>query len=597
MARRLAVLIGNGKFIDPQNFPDLDSPARDATDLAEALQKLGDFEILKLLIDKDANVIRTAIEDLFCRQAQKGDLALLYYSGHGHKEGNDLYFIASNTTRDLIGTTSVEDITIQRSLQRSNCKHRIIILDACFSGSFNPEKKAGQEPLDFEFLTGEATAVLASSGRTQVSYENKGQNSVFTQCLLNGILTGEADLDRDGLIKIHDLSKYLGGSVKNASREKNPSREQTPMLHFDERDCDIWLTKTPPEYLERLQVQRQKEVEAGYEKIRQSIQTALDAYLPNIRLGAVNDLADLLSGSDPELAQWARARLEDLTHDDSRIVEQAARAALQTKPAEILQPDMKIEIPLKPAAPSVEKPVEPQAGATRMREKDDAVMVYVPAGEFLMGSGDKDKDASDDEKPQHKVFLDGFWIDRTPVTNTMYRKAVEAGACTKPHDTQHYDDPKYADHPVVYMDWNQAQAYCQWVGGILPSEAQWEKAARGTDGRIYPWGNQAPDKDLLNYNMNIGDTTPVGKYPKGASLYGVLDMAGNVWEWVNDWYAENYYKNSPGRNPTGPEKGDYRVLRGGAFFYLQVSPRCAYRYGFNPIDGSDFYGFRPAVVL
>jgi formylglycine-generating enzyme required for sulfatase activity len=280
-------------------------------------------------------------------------------------------------------------------------------------------------------------------------------------------------------------------------------------------------------------------------------------------------------------------------------VEQAARAALQTKPAEASQPNVKIEIPVKPAEPipSVEKPVEPQAGTTRVREKDGAVMVYVPAGEFLMGSGDYEGDASKNEKPRHKVYLDDYWIDRTPVTNAMYHKAVEAGACTKPHDTKHYDDPKYADHPVVFIDWQQAQAYCRWVGGRLPSEAQWEKAARGTDGRIYPWGNQSPDKSLSNYGRIVGDTMPVGSYPKGASPYGVLDMAGNVWEWVNDWYAENYYKVSPVRNPAGPEKGDRRVLRGGAFDLNRVSSRCAYRVRINPLGRYDYDGFRLAVVL
>ena len=236
--------------------------------------------------------------------------------------------------------------------------------------------------------------------------------------------------------------------------------------------------------------------------------------------------------------------------------------------------------------------VEPQAGTTRVREKDGAVMVYVPAGEFLMGSNDKDKDALSNEKPQHKVYLDDYWIDRTPVTNAMYRKAVEAGACTKPHDTKHYDDPKYRDHPVVYVDWNQAQAYCQWVGGILPSEAQWEKAARGTDGRIYPWGNQTPDKSLSNFGGNVGDTTSVGNYPKGASPYGSLDMAGNVWEWANDWYDGNYYQNSPVKNPRGADSGQYRVVRGGSWGMVSWALRSASRVRVLPINGVDHGGFR-----
>ena len=205
-------------------------------------------------------------------------------------------------------------------------------------------------------------------------------------------------------------------------------------------------------------------------------------------------------------------------------------------------------------------------GSTFTREKDGMQMLYVPAGEFTMGS---DNGASN-EQPVHQVYLDAFWIDQTEVTNAMYALCVQAGTCTPPafnssytHGS-YYGNSQYADYPVVYVDWNQASAYCGWAGpstgsglGRLPTEAEWEKAARGTDGRTYPWGNAAPDMSLLNYNGNMGDTTKVGSYPDGASPYGLYDMAGNVWEWVADWYSETYYQNSPASNPVGLDSGSW----------------------------------------
>jgi len=235
------------------------------------------------------------------------------------------------------------------------------------------------------------------------------------------------------------------------------------------------------------------------------------------------------------------------------------------------------------------------------------VMVYVPADEFLMGSSDADGQAQDDEKPQHTVYLDGYWIDRTEVTNAQYRKCVEAGACREPGcwDEDNYNAP---DQPVVCVSWDGAQAYAAWVGGRLPTEAEWEKAARGTDGRIYPWGDEF-DGTRLNYcdrncEKDLKDTSaddsyaltaPVGRYLSGASPYGVLDMAGNVWEWVADRYDAEYYARSPARNPQGPNSGGFRVIRGGAFLNEVRFVRCAVRGWYFPFVRNGYIGFRLVV--
>ncbi|MDL1896262.1 TIR domain-containing protein [Anaerolineae bacterium CFX7] len=232
-----------------------------------------------------------------------------------------------------------------------------------------------------------------------------------------------------------------------------------------------------------------------------------------------------------------------------------------------------------------------RAGLTHKKnERDGKVMVLVPAGEFLMGSTDKDKDAQANEKPQHTVYLDEFYISRYPVTNAEYKKFKTDW--TIPNGKE--------NHPVVNVNWNDAAAYCEWAGGRLPTEVEWEKAASWDDAkkikRVYPWGDTFDKNKCNSSESGIGDTTPVGKYsPHGDSSCGAGDMAGNVWEWCADWFDENYYKGSPRENPRGPASGTYRVLRGGAWFDVQDLARCAFRVRNDPGYRGGSVGFRVAV--
>ncbi len=178
----------------------------------------------------------------------------------------------------------------------------------------------------------------------------------------------------------------------------------------------------------------------------------------------------------------------------------------------------------------------------------------------------------DDEKPVHTVYLDTYYIDKYEVTNVRYSACVKAGACSIPVKTSsygissYYDNTEYDDYPVVYVDWSGAQAYCEWRNGSLPTEAQWEKAARGADSRTYPWGEGLDCAKTYLYSCRAR-TDKVGSYMAGKSPYGAFDMAGSVWEWVADWYDSKYYAASPSQNPQGPDHGQYRSIRGGSWVY------------------------------
>jgi eukaryotic-like serine/threonine-protein kinase len=225
-------------------------------------------------------------------------------------------------------------------------------------------------------------------------------------------------------------------------------------------------------------------------------------------------------------------------------------------------------------------PSTAELGDVWVRPIDQMNMVYVPQGSFLMGSDD----GEEDERPVREVVLDGFWLDRTEMTNAQYQRCVNAGECV-PYQ------------PVVGVSWFDAEAYCTWAGGRLPTEAEWEYAARGPDNPTYPWGNTAVSCELAHYgSCQPRRTVEVGSFsPAGDSWVGAVDMAGNVWEWVADWYASDYYQNGATNNPTGPETGNSKVLRGGSWDSNSMSVRSANRRHLTPTYGSNFsFGFRCA---
>jgi formylglycine-generating enzyme required for sulfatase activity len=259
------------------------------------------------------------------------------------------------------------------------------------------------------------------------------------------------------------------------------------------------------------------------------------------------------------------------------------------------------------ATPTPTPTATPTATATPTSTPTPIHELLISAGTFQMGcdatnpaeEGCEAYFGQTQELPLHTVYLDAYYIDKYEVTNARYAACVEAGGCTAPHWNRsvtrlsYYGDPSYADYPVINVTWQQAKAYCSWAGKRLPTEAEWEKAARGSnDTRKFPWGNEAPSCSVANMNTCVNDTSPAGSYPAGASPYGVMDMSGNVWEWINDWYDPDYYSVSPPSNPPGPPTGTYEMMRGGAFNDSNNNLRTAYRRDMPGEDWSWFHGFR-----
>jgi len=239
--------------------------------------------------------------------------------------------------------------------------------------------------------------------------------------------------------------------------------------------------------------------------------------------------------------------------------------------------------------------------------KDGAPLKRIPAGEFLMGTSISKRDGGRNEYPERRIFLDAFYMDSLEITNGRYLEFVKATGHRIP---EHPRDKTltlwqgatvpaaFKDHPVINVDWSDAAAYCAWAGRRLPTEAEWERAARGTTGRRFPWGDAEPTRTLANYLnqwRNGGGLEPVGSHPQGASPEGVQDLQGNVWEWVSDWYDPHYYEKGPLRNPKGPNEGTRKVMRGSGWESEAPLLRSAHRLSSDPKNRNHSLGFRCAI--
>ncbi|MBK9209723.1 MAG: SUMF1/EgtB/PvdO family nonheme iron enzyme [Anaerolineales bacterium] len=281
-----------------------------------------------------------------------------------------------------------------------------------------------------------------------------------------------------------------------------------------------------------------------------------------------------------------------------------------TATAEAIMTSTATVVPLTATPVATSTPIPTATPETvKISPIDGMTQLFVPAGTVKMGG--LDVLLENDELPAHSVQINAFWVDQVEVVNGMYALCVEAGVCRPPANVtsdnrlDYYGNPEFQDYPVIQVTWYDANAYCQWAGRRLPTEAEWERAARGDSVNTYPWGGELPNANNSNSLNIVGDTTRVGTYATGISPFGALDMAGNVWEWVADFYKGNYYAESPADNPTGPENGglnSMRVIRGGSFqddaSMLRISNR-GYEAGPDPSalqNDAAYYGRSSAKI-
>ncbi len=261
------------------------------------------------------------------------------------------------------------------------------------------------------------------------------------------------------------------------------------------------------------------------------------------------------------------------------------------EPETVLPVEEGVDEPLSSEPLVATDPVELEVGSM-MRWFDKSILVYVPKGEFIMGAGG-------DDNLQHTVYLDDFWIYKFKVTNEQYQLCVAAGACSPPADEPpfpDYRDLEIKDRPVIGVEWAQAESYCEWMNARLPTEAEWEKTARGPDGNLYPWGDAQADCSLLNFEeCLLAHTSDVVDYPEGMSFYEAFDMAGNAYEWVGDWYQADYYLGGSNENPFGPDTGIERVIRGSSYKSNAELLPSARRFYLDPEKYREDLGFRCVV--
>ncbi len=555
--KRVALVIGNAAY--PSS--PLKNPVNDARAMATTLRALG-FEVLarENAGDKD---LKRAIEE-FGDRLRGGGVGLFFYAGHGIQVAGRNYLVPVDAKIRTERDVDIEAIDVVRVLARMDeARNRlnIVVLDACRDNPFGRSFRSSVRGLAaIDAPSGTLIAYATAPGK--LARDGEGANGLYTSELLRAI--------RQPGLKLEDVFKH----VRQAVRVKT-NGEQIPWEASSvEGDFYFALPRTasvapgPAPGPRAPEITKQIIKEYGTLAIRGTL-GGIEVWLDDKKIGETEAGTALVMSNVPAGTYRVKARRSGYK-DWEREVQVAANQRAEVT--------VDIE-PLRPEPPNV------------LKGEDGAEMVLVPAGEFWMGT-----DNMGAESPRHRVHLDAYYIDKVPVTNALYERFIRATSRQDPSDwsNTNFNGPT---QPVVGVSWHDADAYCKWAGKRLPTEAEWEKAARGTDGRKYPWGDQWDPSHANSAESKLGKTTPVGSYLSGASPHGALDMAGNVWQWVDDWYDKDYYQRSLERNPRGPEFGTARVLRGGAWFSFPLALRSSSRLDYTPGHRGVSLGFRCARGL
>ena len=537
---------------------------------------------------------------------------VLYYAGHGGFGNGEYHLGIRNTQHDHEFITRIESTKLAQIIRDGFAHKRAhVILDSCFSASAAHDWHGDAIEVAVRTMSEPSpwpgTAFLAAASRLDVARAPRGQRyTVFTGAILETLTRGvDRAQPRISLCELHE-------EVRDRLQRRAGPR---PELHApSQRTGDVSrlpLFPNPPylRIVEASRIRAEAEGRVATEAAARDGGRAHDA--AGVR--AVDEVAGRADARARDeaagrLAPWITRVVSLLRPWQLLVIGGAAVAGLGAAGYEISQRAadqerfaVAVQVPWLAGCP--------------------ADMVHVRGGTFLMGSPPW---VGDDEHPQHTVTLRGYCIDRTEVTVAAYTRCVASGKCTAPAEPAKLGGDRLCngtrgdrqDHPVNCVDWNQAKAYCAWANRRLPSEAEWEYAARGGEGSTYPWGSEAPSARRLNacgsecrargkqlgpgaskvmYEDTDGweATAPVGSFPGGASPFGALDMAGNVWEWTADWYGE--YQAGASTNPTGPKEGTARVIRGGGWSEIDASRvRGASRFWDEPANRSADRGLRCA---
>jgi formylglycine-generating enzyme required for sulfatase activity len=621
MSGKYALIIANTEYTDP-GLAQLTAPGKDAEDFAHVLNApdIAAFDKVSIFTNENVFTLNEAIEGFFSER-KPDDLLVFYFSGHGVRDDSGSLFLAvKNTNRARLRSTAIKADFVREMMDQSRSHRQTIILDCCNSGAFAHGTKAatggsmGFAPA-FEGK-GYGRVVLTATDSTQFAWEgdkiigDETDNSLFTHFLVKG-LKGEADKNRDGNITVDELYEYAYEQIVNLTPNQTPGKwSYKQQGEIVLRNGFIHETKQ----IQQTQERANTLLEVKPKTTRPVTEKKPAVPRPSLRIG--NDLLPKLKIPAAVLsimvigylAFWGLKKLNSPTPAETispQITSTATGTILIEAPQSVQSPT--------PAPTEIIPTPTLGIGSMLLSEKDGMTLVYVPAGSFSMGiSADEafticqkyrincSLEAYRDGEPVRVIDVSAFWIDQTEVTNKLYAACVNDGECQQPVSTAsntrslYFGNPEYDDYPVIFVNWEMANDYCVWAGRRLPTEAEWEKAARGTTGQLYPWGGEEPNNNLLNFYKESGDIIRVKSFENGKSPYGAYDMAGNVWEWVNDWYGETYYKESPSSNPQGPAFGNLRVYRGGSWINSADLTISAIRGGDDPSTTQNNLGFRCA---
>ncbi|HAH06506.1 MAG TPA: hypothetical protein DCM05_08265 [Elusimicrobia bacterium] len=657
-----AVVVGVERYAFVAPVPGASANANDWYAYLTGTLKIP-LEKVALLRDNDATVEN--LREFAAKAAETvepGGTLWFVYIGHGApaKSGKDgvLIGVDAQQRANSIYARSLPQQELIKILSEGRQERTLVLLDACFSGR-TPEGKPlveGLQPLiavqDGALAAQRRVLVMTAARSDQFAGPLPGAQRPAFSYLALGALRGWAAEGKAGQVAARDVVAYVNKVLRTMVKDRSQTAElasgdpAAPLPAAGEKGPDLAemvvrygaaAPAAPADFgagaaagaaLPKINV---ISVGGSLESLNVEAEERLDeartveedkAALPKARSDAWCRLAEVggenpyKAEADKACAQWkeysdAWGRLQSNINPDMEKLSRFLRLK-RAKGQKLAALDAFLANYRDAARdwPGVfGAAVENVIGARERLEKTGEAqlvsgiqdMVLVPAGEFWMGSHE-----ADDEKPRHKVLLGDFYIDKFEVRVAQFRDfSQKTGRPIK-------EQPEWSgdDHPVTNADWGEAKAYCEWAGKRLPTEAEWEKAARGTDGRRFPWGDEDPGAGGL-FRMNWGGgrdralwrrdgfqyTAPVGSFKAGASPYGAMDMSGNAWEWVADWYDENYYKKSPAKNPKGPDSGKARGVRGGAWYYDADACRAPSRGRLVPSGVASGRGFRCALSL